>query len=323
MIKSRHYTYAQAMRMVVGNEGRRYPRMEDKRYDDGLVFPVVSPGFEISNQHSVFTIGSCFARNIEEELAQIGVDVASLRYSVPREEAPGRSNAVLNQYNAGSMAEIVKMTMDDGHIRGGFYEQTEGMYGDALLSSTINLPVPMERIEARRKEIVSLYQNGLGKADIVVITLGLIECWYDLEDQVYLNAFPTAPIAKSNPERFEFRRLGVQDCLDLLSEMIERLVANGPKNILLTVSPVPLGTTFMKEDALVANMASKSVLRVVAEELTMQYDFVDYFPSYEMVMTSGFPSYFDDLIHVRNEVVGRIVNYMIERYATRPGQVTP
>lgn len=47
---------------------RKYPNQDDARIKDGLVFPGLQPSFTLRRGSKVFTIGSCFARNIEEAL---------------------------------------------------------------------------------------------------------------------------------------------------------------------------------------------------------------------------------------------------------------
>ena len=105
--------------------------------------------------------------------------------------------------------------------------------------------------------------------------------------------------------RFSFRQLDVFDVMPLLSEALGSLDALN-KKIILTVSPVPIQTTFTNEDCVIANEFSKSVLRVCAQRLSKHYRNVDYFPSYEVVRTLGLTGYEDDNIHVKNSVVEKI-----------------
>lgn len=59
--------------------------------------------------------------------------------------------------------------------------------------------------------------------------------------------------------------------------------ANPGLRFLLTVSPVPLTATASGRHVLVATMESKAILRTAAAEVAAGKDFVDYFPSYEIV----------------------------------------
>ena len=84
--------------------------------------------------------------------------------------------------------------------------------------------------------------------------------------------------------------------------------------VVITVSPVPLLATFTNEDCVVANELSKSTLRAVAGYFTNKYEYVDYFPAYEMVRHLGISAYRDDNIHVRYELIKIITEFMINSY---------
>jgi hypothetical protein len=62
--------------------------------------------------------------------------------------------------------------------------------------------------------------------------------------------------------------------------------------ILLTVSPVPLTATNTGDHVLVASSASKAILRAVAETMKNEFDFIDYFPSYEIINSPVFKGEF-------------------------------
>jgi hypothetical protein len=62
----------------------RFPDQADTRSRDGILFPAIYPRFSLAEARKIFTIGSCFARNIEEKLK--GYDVPTLNFKPPREE---------------------------------------------------------------------------------------------------------------------------------------------------------------------------------------------------------------------------------------------
>lgn len=290
------------------NPGRKYPGRDDVRFDDALLLPGVTPSFQIPLDSAVFTIGSCFARNVEEELLARGLTVPTMGFSAAQDNVPGRSNRVLNQYNPGTMLQCIK-----GVAQGGLYETPDGEVVDCLLS-TGRSAVTRERALERRSEVAQLYRDGLAASDTVVITLGLVETWIDLEAGLYLNDTPPPQLVRDTPERFAFRRLSVTDCVALLSEIVELLTKDRDRHILLTVSPVPLRATFTTDDAVTANGYSKAVLRVAAEDVSSRFAGVDYFPSFEVVTTAGFRSMARDNVHVRPATVSRIVDHMLDRY---------
>ena len=93
--------------------------------------------------------------------------------------------------------------------------------------------------------------------------------------------------------------------------------------MILTVSPVPLTSTFTSADVAVANTYSKSVLRAAVEELIAERPRADYFPSYEsVVLTERKLAWLDDQVHVSSEFVQFNVDRMIRRYVNY-GALTP
>lgn len=304
-----------AFKATLGNKARRYPGRDDARYDDHLLFPAVTPSFALTRDSTVFTIGSCFARNVEEALVARGLSVPTARFAAPEAEAPGRPNRILNQYNPGTMVQCVRSAAGAGSGQAGLYPAAGGQVTDCLLA-TGSRPVSEPRAMERRAQIDRLYAEGLAQADCVVITLGLVEAWYDRTHDIYLNEAPPPATLRKPGTGLEFRRMGVPECHARIAELIDALRADRPRNIVLTVSPVPLQVTFAGGDATTANAYSKSVLRVVADMIVSDYPDTDYFPSYEMVTTAGFRAYGEDNVHVRPVVVDRVVSHMLSHYLT-------
>lgn len=292
---------------------RSYPGAEDARYRDGLILPALAPRFSLNlgAGKSVFTIGSCFARNVEEALAAEGVTLPTLNFAVPKSEWKWpRANGILNEFNPGTIAARISGAMSGAHSDAGTLVEGADGISDLLLAG--GQGVLMERAVARRAEIFDLYAH-LPRAEAVIITLGYIETWFDAELQTYLNRMPHPNLARKSGTRYRYRRLGVSASLDLLHPAIEAMTSRGIK-VLLSVSPVPLQTTFEDADCMVANEYSKSVLRVVAEELWRAHPLVDYIPTYESIRTTGLAAYDADHVHVNGDVVATEIAHMLAAY---------
>ncbi|QPM89004.1 GSCFA domain-containing protein [Pseudooceanicola algae] len=302
----------EAFSEALRNKARKYPDRSDARYEGGMIFPEVTPGFHLSTGDSVFTIGSCFARNVEKALLARGLTVPTAHFTAPQEEAPGQPNRILNQYNPGTMLQCV--TALDRPVDGaGLYPAGKGEVLDCLLA-TGSRPVAEARAMERRGQIRDLYAEGLAQSDVVVVTLGLVETWYDNETGTYLNEAPSRKLMNAHPGRFLFQQLDIGQSQMLIFEMLERLMEKGRRKVLLTVSPVPIQVTFAGGDAVSRNAYSKSVLRVVAELAIQSFKDVDYFPSYEIITTLGLNAYGEDNVHVRPAIVDRVIGYMTSRY---------
>lgn len=297
---------------------RRYPARSDSRSRVGTVFPYCKPKFDLAftaNQ-TIFTIGSCFARNIEEALFETDVFLPTRMFKVPKEEWPHRPNGLLNEYNPGAIAQRIAFALDDKELP----EETVVPSGDSY--SDLTLPggsdVTIERAFQRRKQINDVYKH-LRKSHAVIITLGFVEAWFDEETKIFLNRAPPHAFGKKFPSRFTLKRLNVSDVISLLAKPINSLTELGIK-VVLTVSPVPLQATFTASDCVIANEFSKSVLRVSIDNLIAN-PLVDYYPSYEIVRSGGMGAFEIDQVHVRSALVNEITKYMVAIYQGKPATV--
>ncbi|WP_010138835.1 GSCFA domain-containing protein, partial [Oceanicola sp. S124] len=122
-----------AFGQTLRNAARRFPDRKDARHAGQMLMPEVRPGFSLGPGDSVFTIGSCFARNVEDALLARGLRVPTARFSAPEGEAPGRPNRILNQYNPGTMLQCLR-DIDTGETGAGLYAQGDGVI-DCLLAT--------------------------------------------------------------------------------------------------------------------------------------------------------------------------------------------
>lgn len=297
------------------NKARRdYPGRDDGRCRRNILCPDFKPKFRLAldGGAAVFTIGSCFARNIEEALLPLGVRLPTRDFSVPPGEWGGRPNGLLNEFNPGTINQRIMRALAREESSAETLVPSSELWADLLL-----LPgaadVSRDRALQRRAEIDRVYE-GMADCGVVIITLGFIEAWFDVKSASYLNRMPPFAFGRAHPDRFRFKRLDVFESFPLLEQAVKALSAAG-KKVVLTVSPVPISTTFADADCIVANEFSKAVLRVCAERLCAADPNVDYFPAYEIVRSAGLCAYAEDNVHVRDELVREITGFMVQRYA--------
>jgi len=300
-------------------DGRRakYPGRDDPRTRQAVLFPEIKPRFSFEPGSRVFTIGSCFARNIEKYL--VDYTLPTMRFSAPKEEWPDAGpRGLLNEYNPGAITQRIQRaftgeTAPDETI----VEHPGRGFIDLLLPG--DGPVSLDRAMQRRAEIDEIYKELPG-TDVVIITLGLVEVWFDTKTSCYLNRIPPHHCLRDEPGRYKLRVMDVFDALPPLEAAFRLLIDAGSK-VLVTVSPVPLNTTFSGDDVLAANTFSKAVLRVCAHRLARNPS-VDYFPSYEIVVSGGLNSFIEDNIHVQDRLVGQVVEHMLNSYAPAPRPIS-
>lgn len=280
-----------------------------------IAAPEIAPTFRIPKGAKVFTIGSCFARVIEHYLRKTGYDVPMAAYK-PADD--GDNLGLLNKFSPFSVLNELQWALDPAFAgfdqRRALVEAADGLWTDEQLVS--KLALPFDRAMARRLEINRLFRL-VKECDVVILTLGLVEAWWDTKNQIYINGSTPKHIQLTDPDRFECHILSFQELHDCTRRAVEIIRDYGHPDIriLLTVSPVPLTATFTGQDVMTANTYSKSALRTVAEHIWREFDIVDYFPSYESVMLSDRQRAFrEDMIHVQGEMAVLNVSRMAELY---------
>lgn len=303
-----------AWRLTAANKSAQWTETTD-RFHVEPVWIQHTPGFRLTPHARFFCIGSCFARNIEEHLIYRGVEVLSKRVVSPKSEWPARPNGFLNKFTTHSMLQELRWLAEPpANPRDHMLETSKG-WRDMHL--TPGLPASdLERVVERRAWLAEHYFPRLEQADVVMMTLGLNEVWRDEAMGTRLNAAPDLWTVRRHPRRFSLEMTDVQQNLNALEEIRERLKAINPAmKIVVTVSPVPMGTTFSGKDVTVANMLSKSTLRAAAGAFEAAHDDVDYFPSYEIASLSPRSfAYGPDCLHVADRLVSSIMGQFIETY---------
>ena len=118
-----------------------------------------------------------------------------------------------------------------------------------------------EATEERRR----LVRSTLEQTDVLILTLGLSEVWYDKQTGEPLWRALTR--RHYDPARHVFRVESMQDTkrhLEKIEEIRRRHLPN--LRIIFTVSPVRLTATFRPVSAISANSVSKAILRAALDE---------------------------------------------------------
>ena len=288
----------------------------------GEVWPEFHPSFRIRPGEVIFTMGSCFARNIETHLAMLGCVVPMMDFDLPPTEWGGGVHGAMNRFHPPAFRQTLQWV-------GGIYDRDgqvvwddcavyafpcgDELYLDLDMGSAA--PVTHARFVERRQHVYDIFSQAFSAA-CLMMTPGLIEAWRDRETGFYLHNAPKHRAMLRNPDRWEFEVLPYDACRDAMLAAIDCVRARNPGvKVLLTTSPVPLSATFTTDDIRIANMHSKSVLRAVCGEARLSRPDVDYFPSYESVMLS-FPKglWKTDRLHVSQGFIAKIVSRMLDQY---------
>jgi hypothetical protein len=167
--------------------------------------------------------------------------------------------------------------------------------------------------EANYDRHIAAARAAFERAEVFIITLGLNEVWYFKMDHSVFSRSPW----RIAPSFVEHKTLSVAENVAELQLMLDILRFNNPKvKVIVTLSPVPLHATFLHETYHVveANMHSKAVLLVAAQEFVERNREVYYFPSFELVTYGLENPWADDNRHVDPSAVNRIMEMFREMF---------
>lgn len=316
-------TAAEAFQNLKTNGFNSWPRVDDadNRFAS-FADPYFKSGFALEPGQKIFTIGSCFARNIEKALADKGFDIPTRSFAIDKREWAGDPVALLNNYVPASIAPQIRWAfgLETFDIETHCLEARPGRYVDLQLTSALR-PLPREDVIARRERINAVYRH-LAASQAVVLTLGYVEAWHDRKSHRHINTAPPKSVLDQDTGRFELHVLDYEEVHASLVDLVALLdqVCPSGYRIILTVSPVPLTVTFTREDVAIANMYSKSVLRAAAGALAARYAHIDYFPSYESVLLSArHIAFAEDQIHATARIVRFNVDRLLGKYVDASG----
>lgn len=304
------------------SERSERPSDAANRIFDG--FARVQPTYDgprLKRESAVFAMGSCFAREIEKALSRRGCNVISVDDRILRPEfdvSPGAlRSGFFHRFTPFAMYQEFQQAFGEAE---GWTDKTllleqgaefvDMNYWDAGGADTSLLATLI-----RRKVAAELVRTAVN-ADVVILTLGLVESWFHKPSGFHANKVPAQTLIRRKDE-FDLHIVSYEETLACL-EGIRSLIARHrttPFQLVVTVSPVPLAKTFTADDLIVANMNSKSTLRAAAADFCARTPEANYFPSYEMVTYSDVHmAWRPDRTHVEPPMVKHIVKTFVDAY---------
>lgn len=301
----------------------------------GGLDPMTNPKFLIGPSDKVATMGSCFAQHISRHLMKRG-----LSYFVTESGDSALGEDVLRERNFGVFSArygnvyTVRQAVQLFDRAFGHFSPTEVAW--QLRDGFVDPyrpqiePTPwatVDDVEVSRVEHLTAVRRLFMESDVLVFTLGLTETFMSKSDG---SVFPVAPGVSGgefDQSRYEFVNFTVSEVIDDLKTFLAKVRNVNPAvRFVLTVSPVPLIATYEPRHVLVSTTISKAILRVATNEVASSLDFVEYFPSYEIISGSALGAqYFDtDLRQVQQVGVDHVMR-VFERHllGLSPSTTTP
>lgn len=310
------FSGAQAVEQRKGNPFATWGNRTQKNRVEPVTKPSFAVPFQINPEDKIFTVGSCFARHVEQVLMRRGFQLPMLDlFNKP--EFADMNRGIVNNFGTPSIYNEFAWALgeQDFVAEDHIVETQNNKYIDMHVISSIR-PTDFDTVLNRRKAITAAYRSFM-ECQVVIITLGLVEVWYDSKTGFYLNSSPRPTMLRNEPDRFKLHVLSFDEVYSYLEKTVDLIQKHGQENvqIIVTISPVPLATTHRTDDVIVANSYSKSVLRTAAETVIAKRNNVTYYPSFESVSLSDRKmTWLDDFVHVTDEIVSVNINRMVDAY---------
>lgn len=271
---------------------RKKNRKRSQSFDDHPITALVNP--IINKQSKIVTIGSCFALEVRKWLTSNGYNAFS------------ESKYELIWYNTYTiLAELERVAETWEQDEDDVWHLEDGRWQDPYRRCVF--ADSKEQLLSDIDNLNRAIGQAIRETDILIITLGLTEVFVRPSTDRVICASPG--YSGGGGQECWFRASNYSDNYENICRTIDLLYnVNRKCKVILTVSPVPFFSTFREMDHIVANTASKSILRAVADEITRKYLNVHYFHSYEMVVGENRKDvYKADGRHVKPEYVAKIM----------------
>ncbi|WP_323036654.1 GSCFA domain-containing protein [Pararhodobacter sp.] len=269
----------------------------------------------------IATAGSCFAQQLGRNLRESGfryLDVEPAPEGLPvalhRDYGYALYSARYgNVYTTRQLIQLIQRALGQFTPTETHWEKDGGVVDP--FRPTIE-PEPygsVAELQVLQRDHLEHVVEMFHEQDVFVFTMGMTEAWLSRHDGA---AFPLCPGTAGgvyDDTKYRFHNLNSVEVRADMEASIAALRAINPKlKILLTVSPVAIMATATDQQVAVANAYSKSLLRTVAGELYDAHDFIDYFPSYEMITAPFMKGYF--LAPTQREVAPAGVAFVMAQF---------
>jgi hypothetical protein len=256
------------------------------------VLNVVKSNDEIAHQNKLLSMGSCFSENIGERLLDYKFSVIVNPYGI--------------LFNPIAIAQSLRQIIDYRKFSESdifYYNQRWQSFFHHGRFANVDKKTCLNDINTGIKQTHQHIQN----LDYLMLTLGTANVFvHKKSNQIVANCH------KVPSSEFERKRLAINEITADFEPIFNQLKTINPNlKIIFTVSPVR-----HIRDGLVENQRSKATLLLAVDELVKEYDFVSYFPAYELVLDDlrDYRFFKDDMIHPSKLAIDYVWDYFKKTY---------
>ena len=276
---------------------------------------IPATNFKIDYSSRLAFFGSCFADNISAQFAERKFKVMA--------------NPFGTVYNPISLASQLKAIAEGKVFKDKDVfkdERCDGLWHCWSAHSSLSAHTREECIDKLNAATMQT-RDFLQKADIVFVTLGTSFVYF-----LKGNGEPVSNCHRQDPNLFTRRMISVEEATDAIREIVASIrLLNPNTSIVLTVSPLRHMSDGAHNNTLskaTLQLAINNVLLEIATVATLPRndnvsrvsagDFIEYFPSYEIVMDElrDYRFYESDMVHLSRTAEEYIFERMADTYCS-------
>ena len=260
--------------------------------------PSISYPFQLTHQQSVLCYGSCFAEHIAGRLQDRKFTTLLNPFGIT--------------YHPLQIAKGITEILENRTLTATEVFQHNELWQAFDFHSHFSHPDPAV---ALRQMNHSLRQAGdfLQQVDLLIVTLGTAYGFLEGKSGQVVNNCHKLPA-----DHFERKRFDPKEMVEALERAFQLLKDRRPDlQVLLTVSPVR-----HLKDGMIENQRSKAALLLTAANLAERWEYIHYFPAYELVMDDlrDYRFYSHDMVHPNELAVDYIWSFFQEAFFGEPTQ---
>lgn len=248
--------------------------------------------FSVNYESALITLGSCFAENMGKKMSAVWFDVCVNPFGV--------------LYNPSSIAESLRRLMQKKWFEERELFQSRGLWNSFAHSTLFSCVTQAQTLEKMNRAFMHGVRQ-MEKPCVLLITFGTAWVYEECE-----NGKVVANCHKLPSAAFKRRKLTVDEIVNEYRLLLADLHSLYPDlKIVFSVSPVRHW-----KDGAHENNLSKSTLLLAIDTLTGCFDFVDYFPAYEIQMDElrDYRFYAADMLHPSETAIDYIWQKFSETY---------
>lgn len=240
----------------------------------------------------ILSIGSCFSDCMGQRFTTYKFDSLANPYGTV--------------YNPVSTFKLLEYAIKKSYPDSSTYVETHGLHANYDFHSSFSEEQP-ENVEKAIQNAINQSHEHLKKTEWLIITFGTAFIYRRKSNKEVV-----ANCHKIPANRFTKELLTQKQIFESFEQFYKNLMAFRPDiKIVLTVSPVR-----HIKDTLEQNSVSKSILRLTCDTMEKEYDNIQYFPSYEIMLDDlrDYRFYKTDMIHPTRDAEDYIWKKFAEAY---------